>query len=136
MSDKAPFLCPAGFPVDPETKLCLQGDKGDKGATGGQGDKGDRGEQGMSHRVRYGIVVLFVLAAIISVTGLAVGIKGIRLADQANARVSHHNALCHAFADLAAVPPPAGNPASNPSRAYEQDQHAIFLQLHQQLGCG
>jgi len=128
------LLCPAGFPVPPGTKEwgVAKGPKGDKGT---KGDRGDRGEQGLSHRVRYGIVVLFIVAVAIAATGLFVGVRGIQLADAAAAKVSHHNALCNAIGQLGSLPPPPGPAASNPSRSFEQREHSILVRLHQQLGC-
>lgn len=43
--------------------------------------------------------------------------------------------LCTTFGKLAADKPPPGNPATNPSRAYEQIQHATLDQLGTDLGC-
>ena len=44
--------------------------------------------------------------------------------------------LCTTFGKLAANKPPAGNPRTNPSRAYDQDEHAILDELGTDLGCG
>ncbi len=44
--------------------------------------------------------------------------------------------LCATLATLAADKPPAGNPRTNPSRAYEQNQHATLDELGPDLGCG
>jgi flagellar basal body-associated protein FliL len=49
------------------------------------------------------------------------------------AKVEH--ALCLTLDRLAANKPPAGNPIGNPSRAYEQAQHAILAQLSPDLEC-
>lgn len=43
--------------------------------------------------------------------------------------------LCSTFGTLAALRPPPGDPLKNPSRAYEQEQHAILVQLGTDLGC-
>jgi hypothetical protein len=43
--------------------------------------------------------------------------------------------LCLTFGSLAALQPPAGNPAGNPSRAYLQDEHTTLVQLGADLGC-
>ena len=43
--------------------------------------------------------------------------------------------LCTTFGKMAALKPPAGNPKLNPSRAYEQGEHAILDQLGTDLGC-
>jgi len=44
--------------------------------------------------------------------------------------------LCTTLQREAALKPPAGSPAGNPSRAYEQAQHAILAQLGPDIGCG
>lgn len=43
--------------------------------------------------------------------------------------------LCTTFGKLAANKPPAGNPATNPSRRYDQNNHAILDELGADLGC-
>jgi len=44
--------------------------------------------------------------------------------------------LCLTFGRLAALRPPPGNPKTNPSRAYEQQEHATLDELGTDLGCG
>lgn len=44
--------------------------------------------------------------------------------------------LCATLAKLAANKPPSGNPKTNPSRAYDQNNHAILDELGPDLGCG
>jgi hypothetical protein len=43
--------------------------------------------------------------------------------------------LCASFNALAALQPPAGNPATNPSRAYEQSLHVRLDQVGISVGC-
>lgn len=43
--------------------------------------------------------------------------------------------LCKTFGRLASLKPPPGNPAANPARAYEQEEHATLDQLGVDLGC-
>lgn len=43
--------------------------------------------------------------------------------------------LCTTFGELAALKPPAGDPHTNPSRAYDQESHATLVQLGTDLGC-
>ena len=43
--------------------------------------------------------------------------------------------LCQTFGELAALKPPAGNPATNPARSYDQQLHATLSQLGTDLGC-
>ena len=43
--------------------------------------------------------------------------------------------LCATFGALAALKPPPGNPAANPSRAFEDQLHATLDQIGPDLGC-
>ena len=43
--------------------------------------------------------------------------------------------ICTTLAHLAALRPPAGNPRTNPSRAYDQRLHATLDGLAPDLGC-
>ena len=43
--------------------------------------------------------------------------------------------LCSTFGKLAALKPPPGNPATNPSRAYLQAEHATLVQLGVDIHC-
>lgn len=43
--------------------------------------------------------------------------------------------ICLTMTRLAALKPPPGNPAANPSRAYEDSLHATLDQLGPDLGC-
>lgn len=43
--------------------------------------------------------------------------------------------ICTTMRELAALKPPAGNPAANPSRAYDQRLHATLDQIGTDLGC-
>jgi len=44
--------------------------------------------------------------------------------------------LCETFGKLAALKPPPGSAAENPSRAFEQKLHDTLDQLGSDLGCG
>ena len=43
--------------------------------------------------------------------------------------------ICTTMHRLAALQPPAGNAAANPSRAYDQELHATLDELGSDLGC-
>jgi hypothetical protein len=43
--------------------------------------------------------------------------------------------LCITLGRLAALVPPAGNPAENPARAYDQQVHATLGELAGDIGC-
>lgn len=120
-------------------EMLARGKKGDKGDTG---EPGPRGLSKLSRSATYAIAGVLAASLIIAGCGLFLGFRGveqahhsIELAQRALAVTRHHNALCTAIAALVAVPPPAGNPALNPARAYDQEQHAIFNHLHGKFGC-
>jgi hypothetical protein len=57
-------------------------------------------------------------------------------AEQARAGAALEKALCSDVGTMAAIPAPAGNPAANPSRAYEQAEHRAWAGLdHDVLRC-
>lgn len=43
--------------------------------------------------------------------------------------------LCADIGTMAAIPPPAGAPAANPSRGYEQAEHRAWLGLTEAIQC-
>ena len=43
--------------------------------------------------------------------------------------------LCTTLSRLAALQPPPGSPADNPSRAYLQGEHTVLAQLGPDVGC-
>lgn len=46
------------------------------------------------------------------------------------------HSICTTLGKLAALSPPPGNPAANPSRAYEDKLHTTLDELGPDLGCG
>jgi hypothetical protein len=56
-------------------------------------------------------------------------------AEQRQAAAVLERKLCSTFGRLAANVPPAGDPAKNPSRKYDQNEHAILDQLGDDFGC-
>jgi hypothetical protein len=54
---------------------------------------------------------------------------------QQQAGVALEQKLCSTFGAIAELKPPAGNPETNPSRAYDQQLHAVLVQLGLDLGC-
>ena len=128
--------------------------QGDKGAKGDKGERGRRGE-GMSPGTRRAIVVLFAIAVALSVTAYLASVHT-NQTNQANQRRQEAQQaaaqraqaelieakLCTTLkplAGLAGLRPPAGNPADNPARAFEQHlvaKLAPLAQLGPDLGCG
>lgn len=125
-----------------------QGQQGQRGQQGLQGQEGERGAAGLSRPVRRALVFLFALSVALAAFSLfwtvhEVGASRSAIqAAQHREQVSQQRAdallgqrLCMTFGRLAALKPPAGNPATNPSRAYLQAQHDTLAQLGTDLGC-
>lgn len=117
----------------------------------GQGPRGPQGEQGaagLSRSVRRALVFLFVLSVALGGLNLfwsaheanstRTAIQNEHAREQAaqqRAGVILGEKLCTTFGRLAALKPPPGDPATNPSRAYLQAQHDTLAQLGTDLGC-
>ena len=54
---------------------------------------------------------------------------------QQRAAVAVEDKLCDTFGKLAALQPPPGPAAVNPSRAFEQELHSKLVELGTDLGC-
>jgi hypothetical protein len=88
-------------------------------------------------------VLLFLL--IVTVVGTLISSREQQDAYQTHLAQAHATRLaqekaaldkfCRTFGKLAALQPPAGSPVDNPSRAYEQNQHILFLQALPEIGC-
>ena len=126
-------LCPAGFPVPAGTEewVLVQGPKGEKG------ERGDKGPSRLPAQQARAVVILVVIAFLINGAGLfwqAHQSSASHTAQQRSGQLLERK-LCQTFGELAANRPPAGNPATNPARAYDQRQHDILDQLGTDLGC-
>jgi hypothetical protein len=123
----------------------------ERGLRGEKGDRGERGTAVLPPRVRKALVVLFLLPSLIALAAVAgvviqthdlivqthsfqAGLARERAA-QARQGQALGAKLCRTFATLAALRPPPGSPASNPSRAYLQGLHARLDELGRDLGC-
>ena len=114
------------------------------GPRGAQGEQGAQGERGLSRVQGRAIVVLFLIGGLIGVGNLFWTAHEVRAAGtaqhQEQAAQQRQGAvleakLCTTLDRLAALKPPAGNPASNPARAYAQQEHAVLAQLGPDVGC-
>lgn len=83
-------------------------------------------------------VIGFVLAVALAIGG-SYAITTYKI-DQNNretmaaAKVSTQH-LCSTLDALASIPPPAGNPATNPSRLFQQRAHDEYVALAKDLNC-
>ena len=113
-----------------------QGDKGDQGAQGDQGEQGRRGEP-LSPALRRSLVYLFALAVVLAALALVAVFHEQAASQAAQQRQGElvERKLCTTLDRLTRLQPPPGNPAANPSRAFDQKLHATLGQLGPDLGC-
>jgi hypothetical protein len=110
-----------------------QGKQGEQGVQGAQGRQGDI----LSPAMRRALIYLFALAVLIGVGNLywtARAQNSAQAAQRRQGQIVEHK-LCTTLSRLIDLKPPAGNPASNPSRGYLQDLHETLSQLGPDLGC-
>lgn len=91
----------------------------------------------MSQRLAYAVIVLFVLGAAPGWGGLFWNLHNEHVAQAAQARAGLlvERKLCADVVTMAAIEPPAGNAAVNPSRGYEQAEHQAWAGLVLAIGC-
>ena len=129
--------------------------KGQKGQKGDKGEKGEKGSSRLPALLAWSLVVLFVVAVAVGGTAYFSSVTARRTADHAiqAAQVEQRRSalaeqaaqrragqvieqkLCSTLGHLAQLKPPAGNPKTNPSRAYEQALYATLSRLGPDLGC-
>lgn len=110
---------------------------GPRGPQGNQGNRGEHGAPGLSRRVRRALVSLFALAVILAASGLfwiGHAVNASQAAQRSQGQAVERK-LCTTFGKLAALKPPSGDPASNPSRAFDDNLHDTLDQLGTDLGC-
>lgn len=121
---------------------------GAKGAKGERGEKGDAGARGLTSKTARSIVALFLLAFLLAAANFVFTAHYVR-SQQAAARAQQaaqqavqrragelvERALCTDLGTMARIPPPAGNPAQNPSRSYEQAEARAWRGLVRVLDC-
>lgn len=117
--------------------MARQGARGAKGDTGDKGERGQRGE-GMSPGTRRAIVSLFALSLAVAALSIlfTIGYGHRSAGAQQRQGAQLEQKLCTTLDRLAALRPPPGSPGDNPSRAFEQQQHAVLAELGPDVGCG
>jgi hypothetical protein len=78
-------------------------------------------------------LTLSVLALLLAAFSLFWNVRNQREQER-QGRVTEEK-ICTTLGKLAALKPPPGNPEANPSRGYDQSQHATLAQLAPDLGC-
>jgi len=116
-----------------------KGEQGAQGARGAQGNQGNQGERGQLSQLQgRAVVILFLIGVMVGAANL------FWTAHEVNATAAWQHRqdqavaqkLCTTFGKLAVLQPPPGNPATNPSRAYDQELHSTLDELGADLGCG
>lgn len=114
------------------------------GPQGPKGPKGDKGDARLSPQVSRALVVLFLLPSLIAVAaviGVIVDSVSYQAAQRRQQQVQEQQGriverkLCQTLDGLVQLRPPPGNPATNPSRAFEQRLHEKLSQLAPDVGC-
>ena len=83
------------------------------------------------------VVILFTLTMAIGAVNLLFTVEYYKTV-QANERrqgAAFEQKLCATLSRLAALEPPAGSAAGNPSRAYLQREHTVLAELGPDVGC-
>jgi hypothetical protein len=97
-------------------------------------------QQGMHGRpATPGRAIALAMASILLALGLNVAyttwsVESSRSAQQHQGELVERK-ICTTMAHLAALKPPAGNPVTNPSRAFDQNLHSALDGLGFDLGC-
>jgi Collagen triple helix repeat (20 copies) len=121
-----------------------QGAQGQRGHEGRPGVMGRAGAPGISAGTRRAAIGLLVLVLIVGAGNLVASYDQVQsfknqLRTQQVAEeitgAREIGALCSDVGTMAAIPAPAGNPAANPSRAYEQAEARAWSGLVGDLGC-
>lgn len=137
-----------GFEMRYDTLRGAKGETGQRGERGAPGAEGPQGEPFLTSRKAWAVVYLFALAVLLSVVALFWINHEVRTTEAAQQRqqlaqqraerqagllVEHK--ICQTLASLAALKPPAGNPRTNPSRAFDDSLHSTLDGLGPDLGC-
>lgn len=88
-------------------------------------------------RGRYAYVALAALSVLLAAAAMLFAVHYYSASQAAERRQGAviEAKLCTTLGRLAALSPPPGSPAVNPSRAYEQSLHAVLAQLGPDIGC-
>lgn len=111
---------------------------------GAEGNQGPQGPPGISAGARRAAVALLFLVLLVGGGNLWATYAQVHAykasqareqAQQQAAGVLVEQKLCSTLGAIAALKPPPGSATVNPSRAYEQQLHAVLDRLGPDLGC-
>lgn len=88
-------------------------------------------------RARYAYVALAALTLTVAVVSILFTVTYYHTEQAAQQRQGEQfeAKLCATLGSLAALQPPPGSAAGNPSRAYLQQEHAVLAELGPDVGC-
>ena len=108
-----------------------------RGERGEPGQRGEPGARGLTRAQGWAIIFLFSVAVLLGGGALFWTSHETDVAQAAQQRQSAETErkLCRTLGMAAALRPPAGDPAANPSRAFEQGEHRVWVQAIADIGC-
>jgi hypothetical protein len=122
-----------------------RGPQGQRGEQGRPGAEGRAGTPGISQGSKRAIIALLVLVLVVGAGNLWASwdevhsfkqqLHAQQVTEQKTA-AREIGELCATFGKVALLKPPAGNPKTNPSRAFDQSVHADLAEVNPDLKCG
>jgi hypothetical protein len=112
--------------------------RGPRGEQGKPGSKGERGVEGaLPQRARRSLVIRDCVIIVLLLLNFVFTARYVNStqAGQRRAGLLTEQKICTDVGSMAQIPAPAGNPATNPSRAYEQAEQRTWRGLFRGLDC-
>jgi hypothetical protein len=122
---------------DEQSEFVARFGGGPPGPRGQKGEQGERGKSRLPAGVARAIVYLFALNLILialCLVGLARYEDDSQAAQRRAGEVIEQK-ICTDVGSMARIPAPSGDPATNPSRAYEQAEQRTWRGLFRGLDC-
>lgn len=103
-----------------------------------RGPKGDKGDEGVMPRsARRSLFARDVVIIVLLLLNFLFTASYVNRQQEENAKAAAKEigALCADVGTMAKIPPPAGDPKTNPSRAYEQAENRTWQGLFTSIRC-